>query len=461
MKNVFTRRSLRAGMGIAAIATIPSCNDFLAVENPGSLDVSALTDSAYASLLVNGVIGEFQEMFGTVTMYSSVLADESGSSHVNASFGPVDLRNFNNQLDINLLVYRPLARSRYVADSTADRLRGYRGPDAGKDLRLARVLAYSGYTYTLLAELFCEAPIQRSAAFTPNQLFAQSLPKYDSAIAVARTAKTAGANATVADSLINLALVGAARASLGMGDKAKAISYAQQVGPNFRFEVYYLESNTPADFGLSNPLFVATGFPSASTVTGTGSTAGWAYSSGSLWMVVGEGFQSFANNLDPRVPMTPTRVRAMNATNQFVANQPTSYSGYQPPTLSGTTVVKAGNAIQRGSLIRLASTLEAEYIIAEAQGGTAATLAFVNGRRAAGNQDEVAGLGALEIMAELRDQRKRDFYLDLHRLGDLRRYKSQYQIDQFPTGPAYGTVECWLIPIAEINDNPNLQPPKP
>jgi len=235
----------------------------------------------------------------------------------------------------------------------------------------------------------------------------------------------------------------------------------EQVGANFRFDVYYLESNTPADGGLNNPIFVATGFPSASTVTGTGSSGGWAYSSGSLWMVVGEGFQSFANNLDPRVPITPTRVRAMNATNQFVANQPTSYSGYQPPTLSGTTVVRAGNAIQRGSTIRLASTLEAQYIIAEAAGGTAATLVFVNQRRAAGNQAPVAGLTPTDIMAELRDQRRRDFYLDLHRLGDLRRYKSQYQIDQFPTGPAYGNVECWLIPIEEINDNPNLQPKKP
>jgi len=260
MRSLFHKRALRMSACVAGVAAIASCNDFLEVENPGSLDVSALTDSSYASLLVNGVIGEFQAMFGTVTMYSSVLTDESGSAHVNASFGPVDQRNFNNQLDINLLVYRPLARARYVADSTADRLRGYRGPDSGKDLRLARVLAYAGYSYTLLAETFCEAPIQRSAAFTSAELFAKSLPKYDSAIAVARTAKTAGANATVADSLINLALVGAARASLGMGDKQRATSYAEQVGANFRFDVYYLESNTPADAGLNNRFLFQRGF---------------------------------------------------------------------------------------------------------------------------------------------------------------------------------------------------------
>ena len=62
-------------------------------------------------------------------------------------------------------------------------------------------------------------------------------------------------------------------------------------------------------------------------------------------------------------------------------------------------------------------------------------------------------------MAELRDQRRRDFYLDNHRLGDLRRYKRYLQIDEFPKGPYPGSTtgetynasaDCWPLPLAEV-----------
>jgi hypothetical protein len=118
--------------------------------------------------------------------------------------------------------------------------------------------------------------------------------------------------------------------------------------------------------------------------------------------------------------------------------------------------------------MRIASTLEAQYIIAEADGPTAATLAFVDARRAAGLQP-ASGLvaGDPAIMAELREQRSRDFYLDNHRLGDLRRYREFYGVDLFPRGPYPGSTsgqiysadaekDCWPLPLSEINGNPNI-----
>lgn len=67
-------------------------------------------------------------------------------------------------------------------------------------------------------------------------------------------------------------------------------------------------------------------------------------------------------------------------------------------------------------------------------------------------------------MAELRDQRRRDFFLDGHRIGDMRRYLKLYDIDLFSTGSypgttsgeVYGDRKCWLIPQSEITGNPNL-----
>lgn len=60
--------------------------------------------------------------------------------------------------------------------------------------------------------------------------------------------------------------------------------------------------------------------------------------------------------------------------------------------------------------MRFASGLEAQYIVAEAQGPTAATLAFVNARRAVGNEPPVSDTGN-QLMADLREQRRRDFFL--------------------------------------------------
>lgn len=89
--------------------------------------------------------------------------------------------------------------------------------------------------------------------------------------------------------------------------------------------------------------------------------------------------------------------------------------------------------------------------------------AFVNSRRAVGGQAPLTAPSAAEYLAALRDQRRRDFFLDGHRRGDLRRYKKLYGLDEFPSGSylgsttaSYGDQECFPLSQAEINNNPNL-----
>jgi hypothetical protein len=68
-------------------------------------------------------------------------------------------------------------------------------------------------------------------------------------------------------------------------------------------------------------------------------------------------------------------------------------------------------------------------------------------------------------MTNLIDQRRRDFFLDGHRQGDLRRYLKRYNIDMWQRGPMYGTTtsfadsHCMAITLAEIINNPMV--PKP
>ncbi len=442
-----TKRLIGVGAVAAAMATA-ACSNFLSVENPSSVDVNKLTDSTNAALLVNGVIGQFQGMVANTAMYGGLLADESRSAHVNISFAPVDLRTVANTNDLVNGVYAPIQRTRYAGDSTADRLKGYLGAGASKDLRVARVLALAGYGYVFIAETFCGAPIGGGATQTPQQLFQLAAPRFDEAIAVVRAAKAAGglspaANAS-ADSILNLALVGAARAALDLGDKPKALSYATQVpATGFEFRTYYAEGNPPTPGLPVNPYYNAMGVPSTSAT----SPNGFAYSSGSLWLVVDTAFIGLK---DPRVPTTLSRVAAMNGSAQFVANKPRSFGGYVAPT----TAQPAGAAMTPGASIRVASSLEAQYIIAEVN-GVAATRAFVNAQRAANGQPVSTATSADAILADLRDQKRREFYLDGHRLGEIRRYKAQYNVDFFPAGANYGTVECFPIPFSELNANPN------
>lgn len=448
-----------AGLALATVASlaVAGCNDFLKVENPGAADVGNLADSTNAALLMNGVIGEFQTMYANTAMYGSVLSDESRAAHSNVSYRPIDLRDFTNLNDIDALVYNPIQRTRYAADTVADRFKGYFGANAGKDLRVARMLALAGYGYVMLGETFCQAPVNLSRAYSSEELYQMSLPRFREALTTALAAKAAGAAAAPSDSIANLARVGIARAFMNLANRDSARFYAAQVPASFEFRTYYAEGIPPVSGTPVNPYWNAMGSPDIVKTGNTNISGGFNYNSGSLWVVVGEAFQSVR---DPRMPFTPTRVRALDATLQFVANKAASFGGYVRPN----TTYPNGVAMTPGASIRVASGIEAQYIAAEASGGDAATLAFVEAQRTANGDTRVYDAATpAGVLAELREQKRREFYLDGHRLGEIRRYKAQYGADFFPSGAypgsttdRYGTLECFVIPISEVNSNPNL-----
>ena len=97
----------------------------------------------------------------------------------------------------------------------------------------------------------------------------------------------------------------------------------------------------------------------------------------------------------------------------------------------------------------------------EVSSSEAEVLAFVNERRAFGNQDAVTLSGAA-LTAELRNQRGRDLFLAGYRLGDLRRWLRGGD-DLFPSGihpttewGEYGTATCFPLPLSEYEGNPNI-----
>lgn len=437
-----TKRALWAGRAgralgvLAATALLGACGDLLDVDNPGAIVEDDLKDAAMIPMIVNGVIGEFQPGFSNYALYTGTLSDELNDVHSWRENSPIDLRATDDNNGLISSVYVALQRARSAGDEGARTIRGLIGENGGQSLDVARVLAYSGYSLVLLGEGFCAAPIDVSVAHPPAKLFDMAIERFEEAIAVAGAAKQAGAKAASADSLINLARVGAARAALGQDAGEKALQYAKDVPAGFLFWVTH-SSNSTRQY---NSFWEATRKAATEPHIALDPT--------------------FEGLGDRRVVHTAQRDTLMTLSRTgFVPLIPSSYQGWDPQN---------PKAITQATGVRLASGLEARYIVAEAGGmSDAELLAFVNERRAVGGQTEIASAAVVDLKAELRDQRRRDFFIDGHRLGDLRRYKATGVGDFFSKGDwpystttpkqQYGAMECFDIPLAEKNSNPNLK----
>ena len=430
-------RAPRAALLAAAVLLFgaAACNDFLKATNPGAVEEPDVNIPANVDILTNGAIATYQFSHSEITYWNAQLTDELFNRAVFAEEGDIDRRNlYSDMTYINAFMYGPAQRARYAGDDASARLKAILGDSASRDHHLARTLAYAGHSYIDLGEMMCTTPIDLGVPKTSEEIFADAVARFQEAITVATAAKTylqarTPVNAALVagtDSVRNFALVGAARAALNRNDKAAAIAFASQVPAAFEFRAYYTDNTT----GQRNRTFERLTLGSNAYLLNT---------------------PFLAMTTDPRIP------RIAGTTGR-------AYTPLSPPSYSTFSNTLAGAPFAPIMSVRVASGLEAQYIVAEAQGPTAATLTFVNARRAAGQQLAVALTGD-SLMAELRDQRSRDFYLDNHRLGDLRRYLKYYNVDLFPKGPYPGstsgqtynaTVSCWPLPTNEINGNPNV-----
>ena len=430
------RAALLVSTGAAVLlAGTTACNDFLTATNPGAVEEPDVNVASNADILTNGAIGTYQFGHSEITYWNAQLTDELFNRATFAEEGEIDRRNlFSDMTYINAFMYGPAQRARYAGDDAAARLKVILGDTASRDLRLARSLAYAGHSYIDLGEMMCTTPIDLGVPKSSEEMFADAITRFQEAISVATAAKTYQQSRTpvnaglvaAADSIKNFALVGAARAALNRDDKTAAINFANQVPATFEFRAYYTDNTT----GQRNRTYERLQLGSNAYMLNTPFNA---------------------MTTDPRIP------RIAGTTGR-------AYTPLSPPSYSTFTNTVAGGAFAAIMWVRVASGLEAQYIVAEAQGPTAATLAFVNTRRAAGQQAPVT-LAGDALMAELRDQRSRDFYLDNHRLGDLRRYLKYAKVDLFPKGAYPGStsgqvyneaITCWPLPTNEINGNPNI-----
>lgn len=449
MRNFMPKRHAASLLTAALLAvTMAGCTDFLKVDNPGAIQEANVNNPAYAQLLVNGVIADYQNAFSGVALYSAIFTDELSNWHGFFENVDIDNRNVsNNNGTYTGLVYTRLQSARFLADSTASFLKEFEKDTVSRDPRLARVLDYAGYSYLLLGEQMCASPIGIGPSYSPDQLDSIAVVRFKAAMDAANAAKAywgtlttsaAKANAAAADSLLTLANVGAARASLDLGKTADAVNYASTVPAGFAFNAYY-SSNSSTQYNQ---------YWSMLSGGGNAEAAGISYTP----------FEAITN--DPRIPR-PTSLEQTQQGKALVPNSPLMFSTY-----NGTTT---GADFAKDASITFASGLEAQYIIAEVQGVNATNLAFLNSRRAIGGDTAYAAtVDDSTFRASLRDQRSRDLYLAGYRMGDLRRYQKLYKLDlwqhgayQSPvTAPAtFGDETCWPIPLSELNGNPQAKTP--
>jgi hypothetical protein len=277
-----------------------------------------------------------------------------------------------------------------------------------------------GFSLELMAETMCSSVIQGGPELSDAQLLDTAIAGFTKAVSVATAAGAGGGD------IVNASNVGLARAYLQKGDYTNAAQAAALVPANFVANVV-TTANVSTQGTLGNLLF-------GTTVSGQ--------------LVAPERYRVH----DPRMPIDDSTLAV--------------------PTLNSIPSVIQTKFTSYGDPIRLASGLEAQYIGAEAvlhgSGNTAPALALIATRRSAGGQlAYTGGTDNASVLAELLNQRARDFWMEAKKLGDLRRNPT-VPLTSVLTDPAgapfytsvgggtFGDTFCAPIPPQETNANPNF-----
>lgn len=448
--------------------TLIGCDSILKVSNPEQLPVESLEDTLLVNAQVAAVISEFQDAYtrnnGAWLWSANFLTDEQVTGLNWEDYARVNQRIVNYSEGPVASLWGGLSATVSLGEEVIARMGRL---TSATDRRTVRASLYTAYGYTLMAEGMCHAVFSTfeqlgTTLETPQQVFQRAIPHFERAISVGTT--------TNQPNEVNAARVGLARVYLSLKDFPKVIQNASAVPAAFKYWVEYSSAQSAENNGLF------------------GHTHGSNHNMGvSPFFLQGTfGTQNLiATQTDPRIQHTRSWTRGHNALTQlYKPYQGLRFSGYSGntsapasascPACTGSTPASSGDTgplllYQQDTRVLLADYVEAQHHLMEASlrsgGSEAAVLAFVNARRAVGNQAPV-NLSGAALFAELRTQRSRDFYQGGFRLGDLRRWKRDGIGDFFPTGNhvnaewgAYSNWTCFPLPLSEYEGNPGLQRP--
>jgi starch-binding outer membrane protein, SusD/RagB family len=419
-------RRLAPALGLLALAGVAACTDVttLKQENPGQLSASTLYVPANATLLVNGAIADFECAFTRYVVGSGILIDELQNAISSSNNFDYDRRTLQTNQAYGTAtcgtnqqppVYTTLSTARAAADTVLSRLDGI-WTDAEVPNRtklIGQAATYAGFSLTLLGEGMCSAAVNLSAEMTPAQLFAEAKTRFDKAVTAATTANDAAT--------LNLAILGRARVLLDLGDKVNAGIDAAKIPATFVANV----TTDATNVRRQNFAFLAV--------------------NQSFWATVDPSFRNVLldGNPDPRVAVTNANRNGTAGTAIWTANK---YSAFTSP-------------------MPLAKYAEAQLILAEARvaagdlAGAATAINAARNTRAGMPAYSATGQTAAQVQAQIIEERRRELYLEGHRIGDIRRYNitlSPATGSAYPNGGTYGSQNCFPLPDVERINNPNI-----
>ena len=411
-------KSIRSAVGIligvAGWLGAAACDDFLTVNNPNVVDASEIDPIADAATLALSAQQDFAAAYGRFVVYGGWFSGEAFSSDVNAAGNLFATRRVDRTLGaLEGALFGPLSRARALSDRVLSALEGTPGEST---IHAARAAVFSGYSFLVMADHFCVGTINGGPPLTPEMMLDSAVTRLSNAIQIGRTAGT-----PEAQQLVDIALVGRARAHLWAGRNAEAIADAEAVSDGFSYSLVYIDDLANRD-RLGNYVWDQTF--SQTTVSAA---------------------PAFRDLNDPRIVLIPPAVNhhvPMDGTTEIWSMQ--KHSSYASP-------------------IRLASKLEADYIAAAAS-GTTAMLALIQRERARNNQPAYTGLtDDQSVLTEFLEQRSREFFMEGKRMGDLQRYPTALP-HLAPAGTPYrknnyapyDDKTCLPLPFKEVANNPNF-----
>jgi hypothetical protein len=271
---------------------------------------------------------------------------------------------------------------------------------------VARAELYVGFSYQLLSEVFCELAFDAGPIESRADGFRRAQEHFDAAL---QNAVAAGG--TAGDSLANAARIGRARARLHLGDGPGVVADASAVSQGFQFlATYDLSPNRRVNF-------VADAF------IGRGLSVPELYKGLEVGGVP-----------DPRV--------SVFSSNRLAGDGVTPHWGQR-------------KYVDRAWEIPLATWREAQLMIAEVQGGQMA-VDIINALRDTYSLPHFASSDPTEIQAQVREERRRELWMQGTRMGDMLRWGEPFPTGVDHRGRAYGTGTCAPLPDAERFGNPNL-----
>lgn len=411
------RQRFHSAVVLAAVIATVGCGDsFFEVSDPDVLEANNIDPTRDGITLARSAFQNLVDAFGDHIVYSAWWTHEAwvgDTFPTRNEFGRRFLDDTNGTL--NGEVWTPIARAASTGEQAYQILKGTPG------LGLAIAAFTEGYAMLLMAETFCDGTVATSPTEPgPKLSTAQML---DLAIERLKTAQSEAAKltGTEATGLAGAAQVGIARAQLQAGRKAEAVAAAKLVAASFNYEFKYVDD--------------------AANRGRVGNNV-WNFTTARQSLVVPPAYRAIADAGDARIKYDDAKRFAQDSELNFFRQQ--KFPGYGTP-------------------IRLASGIEARYIAAEAGGSIAEQLALINERRAVGKQAAFSSGDAAAVLAELMEQKARDFWLEGKKMGDYRRngHAVPYVI---PDGAAYykpgvgtmGNQKCYPVPDAEKRNNPNF-----